>query len=342
MTHGAATPSDDWSWEAMIESFRALGGVVENIAPGVRGLFAIDPAEPVLVRVPPDLLIRTDQLALENEELVLDESAGLSDTARRFVETYANAAALHAGRTAEAASFIGALAALPDNVGEVLATEFGFAALLQRDAARAIRSCILASGQINWQGARTIAPIIELARYDSKGLRPERGASLQIQGYVKGEVLVRFGVQDTFSAFRLFGRALPEEAAFSLPATVTAGEFQFDIGRKLSEGLKLGEDRVPNVSVDGKMVTVSYLLLGQRKSPALPRSVFRTLLSDAGIDNPDEAFDRTVRFNAMKFIKLLQSLEPYEGEMITTLRKMARFQLQTMNHCFGSRRLAPE
>lgn len=341
MTKSPAPP-DDWSWEAMIESFRALGGVVKNIALGEHGLFALDPAEPVLVRVPPDLLIRTDHIALEDQDVVLDESAGLADPARQFFVRYANAVGVHAARRAEVTSFVEALSALPGNVREVLTAEFGLAALLQRDTGRAIRGGILQSRQIVCHGGRVIAPIIELARYDPKGLSPERGTSLQIQGYVKGEVFVRFGPQDAFSAFRLFGRAVPEAAAFSLPATVTFKEFQFDIDRRLSEGTTRGKDRVPNISRKGGKVSLSYLLLGQRNFPALPRSLFRALLSEAGIDDPDEAFDRIVRSNALAFIRLLQSLEPHEGEMITTLRTMARFQLEAMNHCMSSREIRGE
>lgn len=341
MTISPEPAPNDWSWEDMIEAFHALGGVVKNLAPGKGGLFAIDPAEPVLVRVPPDLLIRTDHIALDDGDFVIDDSVGLPEAARHFLERYANAAGLHAERTAEVASFVDALAALPHNVREVLTTDFGLGGLLQRDARRAARSGVFQGRQILWQGGRAIAPIIELARYAPKGLRPERGTSLQVQGYVKGEVFVRFAPQDAFSAFRLFGRAVREAAAFSLPATVTVGAFQFDIDRKLSEGTMRGQDRVPNVSKDGTRISLSHLVLGHRKSPVLPRSVFRTLLTEAGVDNPDEAFDRIVRFNMLKFIKLLQTMEPYEGEMILTLRTVARLHLQTMNHCIGSRELAP-
>jgi len=341
VTPDTAPAHDHWSWEAMTEEFRALGGAVKNIAPGEHGLIAIDPAEPVLVRVPHGLLVRTEDIVLEDQKILLRESAGLSDPLRRFFERYANAVNLHAAREAEVASRVMTLAALPDNVRQALANDLGLAALLQDDTGRAIQSGLLKTRQIAWQGGPAIVPIMELARYDPEGLRPERGTNLQIQGYAAKEVFVRYGPQDAFSAFRRFGCALPETAAFSLPSTVTIGQVQFDIGVNLGEGTRRGNDRVPTIARDADKVSLSYLLLGDRRSPALPRSIFRTLMTESGINNPDEVFDLIVRSNALRFIRLLQNLEPYEGEMISTLRTVARYQLEAISHCVGSRKIAP-
>jgi hypothetical protein len=274
----------------MIEEFCALGGVAKNIAPGESGLVAIDPAEPVLVRVPPALLLRIHDIAVMDGRIVLDKAAEISEPARRFFERYANAAGLRTARTAEVVSLVDALAALPADVREMLATGFGLDALLQGKPEKGIRNDLLRA-QVVWREGRVIAPVIELARYDPRGLRPERGTNLQIQGYAKKEILVRFAPEDAFSAFRLYGRAVPEPAAFSLPTTVKFEQFQIDIGRKLSQGIARGKDRAPTISRDGEKLSLSYVLLGQRKSPALSRGLFRALLTEAGIDNPDEAFD---------------------------------------------------
>jgi len=323
----------------MIEEFRALGGVAKNIVPGEHGLFAVDPAEPVLVRVPSDLVVRVGDVAVADGAIVLNEAAEIKEPARRFFERYANSSSLRAMRAAEIFSLADAFAALPSDVCEVLAIDFRLGELGKNEMR--IRRDFLGTHHIFWSGDRVIAPLIELARYAPNGLRPERGTNLQIQGYTKREVFVRFAPQDAFSAFRLFGRAIPEAAAYSLAGVFSVGQFHFDIGRKLSEGVARGKDRVPNISAAGGKVSLPYLLLGHRKSPALPRSVFRAFLSEAGIEKPDEAFDGIVRTNALKFIRLLQSLEPHDGEIIQTLRKMARYQLVAMSYCVGSRGIVP-
>jgi hypothetical protein len=59
----------------------------------------------------------------------------------------------------------------------------------------------------------------------------------------------------------------------------------------------------------------------------------------AGItdDEADETFDRILHFNRIRFVRLLDSLAPLDGKLVVTLRKMARFQLETMSWCIGTR-----
>ena len=67
-------------WDTLVEEFRGFGGTANNIIQrkgdfGL-GLFPIDPAKPVELRVPDQLLVATDNIELKNGEIVLkDESS---------------------------------------------------------------------------------------------------------------------------------------------------------------------------------------------------------------------------------------------------------------------------
>lgn len=337
-----ATPlQEDGSWGKMLEEFSALGGVVENIVPRKCGLYAIDPAESVLVRVPRDLVIRVGDIEFIDGRILVGEAAGTPKPARRFFERYANAFSWGAARKSENIAFLTALDALPVEIRSVLIAELGLGALLQGDFDERVQRRFLHSRRVVWRGQRVIAPLIELANYGMDGLRYERGASLQIQGNVRDEARVRYGGNDAWSIFHQFGIVSPEPAAFSLRMTANFVGSELLIGRKITESTPRGGDRVPKVTVEKGRITLSYLMLGHRKFPGLPRGTFRALLGEAGVKNADELFDEILRFNALKFIHLLKALEPYEGEMISTLRTMARYQLEAMACCIGSRKLDP-
>jgi hypothetical protein len=62
-------------------------------------------------------------------------------------------------------------------------------------------------------------------------------------------------------------------------------------------------------------------------------------MREAGLENADEAFDSILNFNWTRCLNLLAVLEPYQGGMISTLRKVARYQLESMSYCIGSREL---
>ena len=62
-------------------------------------------------------------------------------------------------------------------------------------------------------------------------------------------------------------------------------------------------------------------------------------MREAGATDPDDLFDRILSFNWQKFLNLLAVLEPHEGDMVSTLARTARYQLEAMSHCIGSREL---
>jgi hypothetical protein len=335
---------EDWSWAGLLEEFCALGGAVQNIAlakgPFGRGLFAINPAEPVLLRVPRALVFRVEDIAFTEEKIGFRQSADVSESGRRFFERYARAFSWGAEGKSESIAFVTALDALPADIRELLTAEFGFADLLQGDFAERIQNHFLRSREIPWGGRRVIAPLLELANHGTEGLRYERGTNVQIQGYVRSEIILRYGAEDACSIFCRFGAVERQLAAFSLSMRVRFEDREIVIRRNISESVRRGADRVPKTSIEDRKVALSHLMLGHRKFPGLPRGTFRALLREAGMTR-DEVFDDILRFNALKFIKLLQVLEPHESEMVAKLRTMARYQLEAMSYCIGSRELAP-
>jgi hypothetical protein len=288
------------------------------------------------------LLFRAEDIVFAEGKIGLGRSFDISDPARRFFERYANALSWGAGGESESIAFVVALDAIPANIRELLVAEFGFADLFNGNFAVRVQNRFLRSHEIPWSGKPIVAPLIELATRDASGLRCERGTNLQIQGYVRDEVLVRRTAPDAYSGFHLFGLPSPESAAYSLPVKIAFAEREIVIDRRISENTKRGSNRLPRLQTEGDRVLFSHLLLGHEKVPRLPRGIFRTLMRETGIkEDVDEVFDRIVRFNALKFIGLLQALEPYDGDMILRLKRMARFQLEAMAYSIGSREIAP-
>ena len=70
-------------WDEMIEEFRALGGVADNIEQGCgalgRGLFPVDPKKNVRIFVPENLLINVKEVVFESGLLRVKEGASVSE-----------------------------------------------------------------------------------------------------------------------------------------------------------------------------------------------------------------------------------------------------------------------
>jgi hypothetical protein len=331
-----------WDWDNMLKVFRALGGTAQNLvfregALG-RGLFPVDPSRPVLLRLPRNLLFRVDEVEFAGERMMLKPTANVGQAERMFFEGYENAFSWGGGGRTESVAFIAALDLLPADVRDRLSAEFGFESLLNGDPIERAGRRFLGSRYIRLANEEFVMPLIELTNHDPGGLPFQTGAAgLHIEGKVSGEVLTCYGAHDAFSIFHTFGFANREPGSFSLGMKLEWEGMNIMIERNPARPEKRGKDWIPQLTSNGNTHTLSFLMIGHPKYPRLSRGAFSTLMRQVGMKNRDEAFDRILRFNWMRYLRLLEVLEPYEGEMIVTLRKVVRYQLEAMCHCIGSR-----
>jgi hypothetical protein len=338
------TPSADWTWDEMLSAFRALGGTADNIRLGQgplgRGLFPIDPARPIRLRLPENLLFPIDDIELVGERIRMRDRARIKEPEREFFEGYENAFSWGGGGRSESADFVASLDALPEEVRALLITEFAMGELFEGDPVERGLKKFLRSRLIEWKGRDVAMPLIELANHDASGLPYQlAGAHLQIEGPASDEVLACYGGQDSLGIFMGFGFACPQPGAFSLPQNMTIGARELRIERDASRRVRRGDVWTPQLNSKGKKLELSFLMIGNPIFPKLSRGTFCALMRQAGVEPADEAFDLILHVNARKFLQLLEVLEPHHGDLILTLRKMARYQLEAMAHCIGTREL---
>jgi hypothetical protein len=343
MIPNAATRDAEWTWGDMLKSFRALGGIAENIelgeGPRGRGLFARDETKPVLLRVPESLLFQVKDLEFEDDRLRLKSATDAGDRERAFFERYQRAFSWGAGGRTESAEFVAALDGLPAEVRDILTADFGLRDLLEGDPAGRAQMRFLDSRVIKKAGSESeyLMPLVELANHDAEGLSFDFRRDLQILGKVSGEILVNYGVHDSLSIFQAFGFATRQPNAFSLPSRLALSPREIFVRKNTSLVPQRGMCPVPQLHFDATRVELSHLMIGHSKFPRLSRGIFRMLMKEAGVPDPDEVFDQILHLNWTRWLRLLAALAPHEGEMIVLLRRVAHYQLETMSHCVGSR-----
>jgi hypothetical protein len=337
--------SGHWAWAEMLNNFHALGGVAENVRPGTgpfgHGLFAIDRTQPILLRLPQSLVFAADDLEFLGNQIKIRDVADIGERERAFFEAYESAFSASGGRLTETEAFIAALDALPAEVRAKLVANFGMGDLLDGDHIERTRMRFLDSRKIRWGERDVVMPLIELARHAWDGLEcaGEPGGRLELRGKVREEVLVRYSPHDAFGIFCRWGLVAPQPRAYSLPMKTKLGAKELRIEAKASLQSKRGGFPTPQMRQDGDTLVLSYLMIGSQKNPRLSRGIFQTLMREAGVQNPNDAFDFVLFFNRARFLDLLSTLEPHNGEMVTKLRLMARHQLEAMTHCIGTREL---
>ena len=332
----------NWNWDQMIEEFRALGGGADNVVMKTgqfgRGLFPADPAKPVNLFVPENLLLKVADVGYENGSMRLKNGAQVGLKEKEFFEKYQANFGWGAGGREDCAAFIDAMDSLPGEIRDLLAKDFGLATLFRGEKQNRIEHRYLKSRMIGSKGRFVLMPVIELVNHGTNGVSFQYKNGITVAGTFPDEILVHyFEATDPFTVFSTWGFAHEEAVAFSLQMNMPLGDRRLAVQRQLQEKAKLGDARAPTVKTNNKNIMLSHLMLGSSKFPRLAKGIFYRIMKDLVEENAEEVFDRIHHFNRMKFLELLTALEPHEGPMISTLRKMAIYQLQAMSHCVGVR-----
>lgn len=338
--------SKDYSWNKMLEDFRKLGGVADNIeqrsGPFGNGIFPSDPARPIRIAIPPDLLVDTDQLILEGEDLVVAPDADLSADAQEFIRKYQKHFSWGAEGRSSVEDFENALKTLPapllQRLRQLRLLHLG--ARHKGDWNAVLRERFLHSRRIFYHGRKVSMPIIELINHSAKAATYQVGKGIAYQGKFDGEVLVNYSAStDALRRFLGYGFAYPEPNAFSMQVSMRLNNTRMlnvsvDTNNMVMEK-KLPFPKLLEQSDDN--ITLSHLRLGMESAPRMPRSIFRKILSDQPTEIVDETFDRIRNVNQLELCNLLELSEGVDTPVVREFRRAVIFQLRALSYCHGAR-----
>jgi len=331
-------------WEELVAEFSSLGGIAENVklgdGPFGRGLFAIDPAKPVELRTPENLLVRSEDVEVRDGQLVAKALANLGKRERAFFDRYQRRFSWGAGVFDQLWQAQQHWHELPL---DIIATIRRMGPVdYYRFSAPSNEVCLryyIKSRAVRYEGITYIVPMIELANHSGESQGYLHLSGISIQGVFKLEVLVRYNLSDAWQMTTGLGFADGAYHAHSLPLSMNFEGIQITIRSDLFDSEVSSGIIFPRLILDSGAIRLSFLNLGIRTAPRLPRSVFYRLMSKTPIQKPDELFDRIQHGNRMQFITLLRKLNNYNGEIVALLREAALNQLEALSACFGTRTL---
>jgi len=330
-------------WDGLVEEFCALGGVLDNVRLGRgaigRGLFPIDPAAPVKILVPENLLFPVDQVQFVDGRLRVKKKDDPS-RADKFFEDYQEAFSWGAGGRTDCEVFLDSMAKLPEPVREVLIKDWGLKQMFRSVDAKIVQNRFLRTRMIVKNKRAVLMPVLELVNHHAAGAPFRFTGGISIAGTYPREVFARYNHLDSFGVFLTWGFPNPEPVTYSLSLNLPLPKRTLVIGREVAKNKVHGRVRLPEVTVEGDTIKFSHLMLGHKTLPKLPRSIFQHVMKDLGVkQGADEIFDRIRLMNGTRFLHLLSVLDDHESRTITALRRMCRYQIASLMFCVGSRNL---
>lgn len=336
-------------FEDLLDDFRALGGIAENVRRGVGaygpGIFPIDPGRETILWAPERLLIPAEDLEVRDDSLVVRAGSGVGADEQRFFESFHRQFGWSAGTFDELWASQAQWRELPADViafvrhmGAVADADFRF-------AAPSVAICLyqfIRSRDVSYRGNPRIMPVIDLVNH-SNGAPPYvmvDGPGVGVRGTFPGEILVRYNVADSWATALAYSFADPSPFAYSLSLTVQLFGTQLSILRNIGAGEVRNGIHHPQKRVDGNTIELSHLMLGNGRQPDLPRPVFRKLMRDHVTERQaDDVFESLVRFNHTKFIEALRILRKHDAPLVAVLQEAAINQLDALSACVGARAL---
>jgi len=334
-----------YSWDAMLEDFRALGGVADNIEQRSgehgNGIFAIDPKKPIAIKVPDSLLVDEDHLVLEQGQLVVAEEAGVSADISNFIANYQRHFSWGADGKKNIDTFESGLAELPVALLDQLKKLLLVSLELRHKGnwEDVLRRLFLQSRRINYQQRKVSMPIMELINHSSTGRNFDIGDGIGFGGEFDGEVYVNYSsASDALQRFLIYGFANQEPRAISLPMSCAIGKnTRVKIATDAKKVERVDNLILPELKTNGEEQILSFLLLGVEKMPRLPRTIIRKRFAELPVNAVDEAFDLIRNANQTAMLDLLELLEGVDTPVAQEFRKALMFQLRALTYCFGVR-----
>lgn len=331
---------NEQAWEEILAEFRALGGTADNICLKEgqygRGIFPVDSAKPVTIRIPDNLLLETSDIVFENGSFRTGPSAKIGFREHQFIETYMNRLSWLGGRD-EIEEVFDRAQELPEELRNLLKNEHNLGGWFDRPTDNAIEQQFVDSRCVHYRGRIVIMPIIELLNHSPLGQHYEIDRGIALKGIFTGEIMGRYSDTDALGVFTNWGFASEQPQAFSVALKSTYAESTLQIGRNLNSLSPVRQFWIPKLSQIDSGPVLEFLMLGNKKYPRMNKGIFYKLMRDAGRANFEEAFDLIQHANLTRIAKLLAVLEKVEGTMVQTLRQVARYQLQALSFCMGAR-----
>jgi len=331
-------------WDEMLEAFRALGGVADNVEMREgrfgRGLFARDPKKPVRLFVPAAMMFNIEEVELTENGLRLGGDVKASEAMRSFWDGYQRDFGWGPGHE-HAKQLLALMKDAPAELRALLDKPFNLDLWLEEPTRKAILERYLITRTIGYDGTQRIMPVIELANH-GHGHHYEFKGGTSLSGlFPEGEVLSEYRLSDPWGMFKRWGFASgSEDFALSLNMGL---ETKWGMLRIENEDVESRPDRtpfLPRVHTMGRTtIKLSYMLLGHKKYPRLARGIFTKIMRDNGHVESDELFDRIQHVNRMQFYKLIAASEEAAPALGRMLRDAARHQLEAMSWNMGARPL---
>lgn len=324
----------------ILEKFRALGGVADNVelrnGQYGRGIFPIKPHLPIKIITPTNLLVSPSWLKLDLENNIrINPNLGLDLAFVDFYESYQRFFGWSNASINELSDYHNELIKLPKAIKQFLLL-FGWQSSdFDKKNITHYLNDYLTSRQIRIGNESKLMPIIELVNHSHLGKQYLSSDGVKLEGIFKGEVLACYhGGFDSIHFFRIYHfnskstTVLCCDVKIDVPGLGLINISRFDAMVDIKDGVI-----APRMVKKKSGIQIDFLELVSNKNKLSPRKLFIDGMSQFNVSLllANEIFDGLIEHNRKTYTDFINECRLSDNTVAKQLESIAQNQLKLLN-----------
>lgn len=324
----------------LLEKFRALGGVVDNVelrnGQYGRGIFPINPNLPIKIITPTHLLVSPNWLKLDRENHIrINPKLGLDPAFVDFYEGYQQFFGWSNVGINELSDYHNELIKLPKSIKQFLLL-FGWQnSDFDKKNISDYLNEYLASRQIRIGNESKLMPIVELINHSHDGMQYLASDGVKFNGTFKGEVLACYhGGFDAIHFFRIYHFNSESTTVLSCDVKIDVPDLglinisRFDAMVDIKDGVI-----TPRMVKKKNGIQIDFLELVNNRNKQSPRKVFINGMSQFNVSLlvANQIFDGLMEHNRKAYSDFIAECKLSTNKVAKQLEAIALNQLNLLN-----------
>tara|TARA_Y100001968_G_scaffold76143_1_gene67611 strand:+ start:109 stop:1104 length:996 start_codon:yes stop_codon:yes gene_type:complete len=327
----------DDNWNFLLSEFRRLGGIADNVCQKEgeygRGIFSINPSLRARIFTPSKLMIKKDDIYLEDNKLRIKKDKEYNDEIRDFFNFYQDNFSWGSGGKETTELFEKGLSLFNSNLKELIKKYF----LINIDERHkgkwdeVIKNQFLNARAVHFRNISVIAPIWDLVNHKVKSLPfiiNEEGISIPNYPAIKGEIRHSYNNISPLKRFFSYGFFSEETIVFSFPFSITNEDHGINISCK---GMSLNNDSI-KIERAGNKIILDGLPIADVNHPRLPYDYFDEILRKIGhINIRQDILFKIFQLNISMRNKIIYESDFIDNEVSKMLTKLMHYEISLIS-----------
>ena len=275
-------------WDFLLSEFRRLGGIADNVIQKEgdhgRGIFCVDPSLTARIVTPTNLMIKKDDIYMENNQLRIKKDKKYNQEIRNFFNFYQDNFSWGSGGRETTELFERGLSSFNLNLKKLI-KQYALVDLEERHKGKwnnVVKEQFLTARAFKFKNSSVIAPILELVNHNVRSLPfivNEQSISTPNYPFINGELRHSYSNMSPLSRFFYQGFFSKESIIFSIPFSINIKNKDINI---ICKGKFLENDSMKIEQSENKFI-LEGLPIADINHPRLPIDYFDEVLRKIGI-----------------------------------------------------------